>query len=34
MFSKFSVILGIKGFCEVDDQRCLDMFDRCSRVAK
>ena len=32
--SRFSLVLGTTGCCEVDDMRCLVMFDRCMRLTK
>ena len=31
---RFSLVLGIESFCEVDDLSCLGMLEKCRRLAR
>ena len=31
---RFSLVLGTKSWCEIDDLSCLGIFERCKRLAK
>ena len=31
-FPRFSFVLGIESCCEVDDLRCMVMFEKCRRL--
>ena len=31
---RFSFVLGIESFCEVDDLSCLGMLEKCRRLAR